>query len=51
MAPKVVPALPDQSELRTLYNEAINDINAVRGSSLLTTAFYTKIADAMFATG
>jgi hypothetical protein len=51
MTTKIVPALPDHSELRTLYNEAINNINAVRGSTLLMTAFYTKTADAMFATG
>jgi hypothetical protein len=51
MTTKVVPAMPDHSELRKLYDEAINEINASRNSKLLTTKFYTKTADAMFATG
>jgi hypothetical protein len=48
MTTKVVPAMPDHSELWKLYDEAIIEINASRTSKLLTTKFYTKTADAFF---
>jgi hypothetical protein len=35
MTTKVVPAMPDHSELRALYDTAIAEINTSRGSKLL----------------
>jgi hypothetical protein len=51
MTTEVVPALPDHSELRALYDAAIAEINASRNSNLLTANFYRKTSDAVFDTG
>jgi len=42
------PALPNREALRALYDEAVAQINATR-DNLLTTDFYRKIGDAVFA--
>jgi hypothetical protein len=51
MGTEVIPALPDRSALRKLYDTAIAEINATRGSKLLTTDFYAKTGDAVFDVG
>lgn len=51
MTTEAAPALPDRTELRTLYDAAIAEINAARNSNLLTTEFYNKTGDALFDVG
>jgi hypothetical protein len=51
MKPEIVPALPDRTELRVLYDDAINEIIASWDSKLLTTEFYTQTKDAIFDAG
>jgi hypothetical protein len=46
-----LPTAFDRQELRASYDQAVAEINALRNNNLLTTEFYTKTADAMFATG
>jgi superfamily II DNA or RNA helicase len=50
MTTEVVPALPDHSELKALYDKAIAEINASRNSDLLTASFYRKTSDAVYDT-
>jgi hypothetical protein len=42
------PAVPDREALRALYDAAVAEINSTR-DNLLTTDFYRKIGDAVFA--
>ena len=51
MTTKVVPAMPDHSELRKLYDAATAEINASRNNNLLSTEFYAKTGDALFDVG
>jgi hypothetical protein len=51
MTTEAVPALPDRSEVRALYDAAVSEINASRNNDLLTTGFYAKIGDAVFNAG
>lgn len=52
MNTQVLPTatLPDRDKLRTLYDEAINELNASR-NNILTTPFYTETGNTVFAAG
>jgi hypothetical protein len=44
------PTVPDREALKALYDEAVNEINAIR-CGRLTTEFYAKTGDAVFNAG
>ena len=50
MTSKIVPTVPHRSALRTLYDQAVAEINTSR-DGILTTNFYAKIGDAVFNAG
>ena len=50
MTSKLVPTVPDRSAMRTLYDEAVAEINTSR-AGILTTNFYAKTGDAVFNAG
>ena len=45
-----MPQLPDRAVLRAAYDAAIREIDQSRGKSMLTTAFYASVGDAVFDT-
>jgi hypothetical protein len=47
---KIVSTVPDRSALRTLYDQAIDEISTSR-NGILTTNFYAKTGDAIFNAG
>jgi hypothetical protein len=51
MTTKALLTVPDRDALRTLYDEAINAINATRGNEQLTTPFYQQTANIVFDAG
>ena len=50
MTSKIVPTVPHRSALRTLYDQAVAEINVSR-NGLLITNFYAKTGDAVFNAG
>jgi hypothetical protein len=47
----VVSTIPDREALRTLYDEAIKQINPSRSAIDLTTGFYAETGNAVFDAG
>ena len=43
-----LPTVPDRDALRTLYDEAVKEINAFRPTIDLTTGFYAETGDSVF---
>jgi hypothetical protein len=50
MAAAATTIIPERQALRTLYDEAVAEINATR-NNILTTGFYAKTGDAIFDAG